>query len=140
MKEHQDHTKQSIFHHGLIKLSISTVLQKKEKTWYYFLFWSRFQCEKEDQAQKRKLNKGHNLVKKMKKKSIVEKKEDSEPGNSVTQNDENVEDEQQTIIEEDEISKGEMKYLEHIEDNIHEEANQEVNESSIEQKQIPMGV
>ena len=26
MKEHQDHTKQSVFHHGLIKLVISTVL------------------------------------------------------------------------------------------------------------------
>ena len=49
VKEHQDHTKQSIFHHGLIKLIISTVLQKKEKTWDYFLFWSGFQSEKEDQ-------------------------------------------------------------------------------------------
>ena len=49
VREHQDHTKQSIFHHGLIKLIISTVLQKKGKTWDYFLFWSRFQSEKEDQ-------------------------------------------------------------------------------------------
>ena len=53
VKEHQDHTKQSIFHNGLIKLIISTVLRKKETTWYYFLFWSGFQSEKEDQAQKR---------------------------------------------------------------------------------------
>ena len=50
VKEHQDHTKQSIFHHGLIKLIISIVLRKKENTWYYFLFWSGFQSEKEDQA------------------------------------------------------------------------------------------
>ena len=33
VREHQDHTKQSVFHHGLIKLIISTVLQKREKTW-----------------------------------------------------------------------------------------------------------
>ena len=32
VKEHQDHTKQYVFHHGIIKLVISTVLQKKEKT------------------------------------------------------------------------------------------------------------
>ena len=31
VREHQDHTKQSIFHHGLIKLIISTILQKGEK-------------------------------------------------------------------------------------------------------------
>ena len=43
VKEHQDHTKQSVFHDGLIKLVISTVLQKREKTWEYFLFWSSFQ-------------------------------------------------------------------------------------------------
>ena len=36
IREHQDHTKQSIFHHGLIKLIISTVLQKKGKYWDYF--------------------------------------------------------------------------------------------------------
>ena len=50
VKEHPDHTKQSVFHHGLIKLVISTVLQKKDKTWDYFLFCSGFQTEKEDQA------------------------------------------------------------------------------------------
>ena len=53
VKEHQDHTKQSEFQHGLIKLVISTVLRKREKTWDYFLFWSGFQTEKEEQSQKR---------------------------------------------------------------------------------------
>ena len=103
VKEHQDHTKQSIFYHGLIKLKISTVLQKKEKTWDYFLFWYGFQLEKEDQAQKRQLNKGHNLVKKLKKKVIVKIEEDNVPGKSVTQRHENVEDKQQTNIKENEI-------------------------------------
>ena len=46
VKEHPDHTKQSVFHHGLIKLVISIVLRKKEKTWEYFLFWYGFQIEK----------------------------------------------------------------------------------------------
>ena len=62
VKKHQDHTKQSIFHHGLIKPIISTVLRKKEKTWDYFLFWSGFQTKKEDQDQKIQLKKGHNLI------------------------------------------------------------------------------
>ena len=30
--------------------------------------------------------------------------------------------------------------MEHVEDSLHEEVNQEVNESLIEQKQIPMAV
>ena len=123
VNEHQDHTKQSIFHHGLIKLIISTVLRKKENTWYYFLFWSGFQSEKEYQAQKRQLNKGHNLVKKLKKRVIVEIEEDNVRGKSMAQRDENVEDEQQTNIEENEISKAEMKDLEHVEDIIHVEVN-----------------
>ena len=94
VKEHQDHTKQSVFHHGLIKLVISTVLRKKEKTWEYFLFWSRFQTEKEDQTQKRQLNKGHNLVKKLKKRVRVEIEEDNALEKSMTQGHENVEVEQ----------------------------------------------
>ena len=49
VRGHEDHTKQSIFHHGFIKLIITTVLQGKGKTWDYFLFWSGFQSEKEDQ-------------------------------------------------------------------------------------------
>ena len=93
VKEHQDHTQQSIFHHGLIKLIISTVLQKKEKIWDYFLFCSRFPSEKEDQSKKRQLNKGHNLVKKLKKRIIVEIEEDSVPGMFLTQRDENAKNE-----------------------------------------------
>ena len=140
VKEHQDHTKQSIFHHGLIKLIISTVLQKKEKTWDYFLFWSGFQTEKEYQAQKRQLNKGHNLVKKLKKRVTVKIEEDNVPEKSMTQRDENVEDEQRTNIEENEISKAGMKDLEPVEDSFHVEVNQEVKENVKEQEQVPMTV
>ena len=52
-KEHQDHTKQFIFHHGLIKLIISTELKKRGNTWDYFLFFFGFQSEKKDQSKRR---------------------------------------------------------------------------------------
>ena len=86
------------------------------------------------------MNKGHNLVKKLKKRVIVEIEEDNVAGKSMTQGDENVEDEQQTNIEENEISKARMKDLEHIEDSFHVEVNQEVNENLKEQEQVPMEV
>ena len=69
------------------------------------------------------------MVKKLKKRVIVEIEEDNVPGKSMTQRDENVEDEQQTNIEEDGISKAKMKDLEHVEDILHEEVNHEINES-----------
>ena len=47
IKEHQNHTRQSIFHHRLIKLIINNVLQREGKTWEYFLFWSGFQNSQE---------------------------------------------------------------------------------------------
>ena len=84
VREHQDHTEQSIFHHGLIKLIISTVLQKKGNTWDYFLFWSGFQSEKEDQSKKSRVNKAQNLVKKLKKEGIVKVEEDSVQERSMT--------------------------------------------------------
>ena len=65
VKGHEDHTSQSIFHHGLIKLIISTVLQKEGKTWDFFLFWSGFQVNQEDQQTKKQADKGKVLVRKL---------------------------------------------------------------------------
>ena len=65
IKEHQDDTAQSIFHHGLIKLIISTVLQSEGKTWDYFLFWSGFQIKQEEQQTKKHVDKGKTLVRKL---------------------------------------------------------------------------
>ena len=76
----------------------------------------------------------------MKKKVIVEIEEDSVQGKSVTQRDENVENEQQNKVEENEISKGQMQDLEHVEDSLHEEVNQGVDESLLEQEQVPTRV
>ena len=50
----------------------------------------------------------------------------------MTQRDENVENEQQNKVEEDEISKGQMQDLEHVEDSLHEGINQGVDEILIE--------
>ena len=69
------------------------MLQKKEKTWDYFLFWSGFQSEKEDQSKKRQVNKAQNLVKKLKKKVIVEVEEYNVQREPMKQRDENVENE-----------------------------------------------
>ena len=65
VKDRQDHTSQSIFHHGLIKLIISTILQKEGKTWDFFLFWSGFQVKQEDQQTKKQADKGKVLVRKL---------------------------------------------------------------------------
>ena len=52
---------------------------------------------------------------------MVEIEEDNVPGKSMTQRDENVDDEMQTNIEENKISKAEMKDLEHVEVSLHVE-------------------
>ena len=75
VKEHQDHTKQSIFHHGLIKLIISTVLQSRGKTWEYFIFWSGFKTDQEGQSHRRQADKGQTLIKKLKQKVTVKNEE-----------------------------------------------------------------
>ena len=59
---------------------------------------------------------------------MVEIEEDNVPGKSMTQRDENDEDEKQTNIEENEISNTEMKDLEHVEDSLHVEVNENLKE------------
>ena len=75
VREHHDHTKQYFFHHGLIKLIISTVLQKREKTWEHFIFWSGFKTDQEEQSQRRQVDKGQTLIKKLRKKVTVKDEE-----------------------------------------------------------------
>ena len=65
----------------------------------YFIFWSGFQIEKEEQSQKRQLDKGQNLIKKLKNKVTVKNEEGSELGKSLNREDENIEIEQQINIE-----------------------------------------
>ena len=78
VKGHQDHTSQSIFHHGLIKFIISTVLQHEGKSWDFFLFWTGFHVKQEDQHPKRQANKGKVMMKKLGQKAKLEDKEDVE--------------------------------------------------------------
>ena len=86
------------------------------------------------------MNKGHNLIKKLKKRSTAKIEEDNVPEKSMTQGDENVEVEHQTNIEENEISKAEVKEINPVEDTFNEELNQEVKENVKEQEQVPITV
>ena len=79
VREHQNHTKQSVFHHGLIKLIIITILQKREKTWEHFIFWSGFKTDQEEQSQRRQVDKGKTLIKKLRKKVTVKDEENVKP-------------------------------------------------------------
>ena len=76
VKGHQEHTTQSIFHHGLIKLIIRAALQRERKTWDYFLFWSSFQIKQEEKQTKKHVDKGKTLVRKLGQKIKVEDKKD----------------------------------------------------------------
>ena len=66
-KECFDHTNHSLFHHGLIKLIICTVLHKKSRSWDHFLFWSRFTNEQDDHVKKSLTNKQFGFAKRFKK-------------------------------------------------------------------------
>ena len=76
IKGHEDHTSQSIFHHGLIKLIISIVLESEGKTWDFFLFWSSFQIKQEDQQPKKQADKGKVLMRKLGQKVKIEDKKE----------------------------------------------------------------
>ena len=65
IKEQDDHTSQSLFHHGLIKLIIITVLQHEGRNWDFFLFWSDIHPQREDQKPKRQTDKGKVMIKKL---------------------------------------------------------------------------
>ena len=67
IKGYIDHTHQSIFHHGLIKLIICTVLQMNNRIWDHFLFWSGFSNEQEYQVKKTLMNKKFGFVKRFRK-------------------------------------------------------------------------
>ena len=91
VREHQDHTKQSVFHHGLIKLIISTVFHKREKTWEHFIFWSGFKTDQEEQSQRRQVDKGQTLIKKLRKNVTIKDEENDKPGEASNQENKNFE-------------------------------------------------
>ena len=84
-------------------------MQKREKTWEYFLFWSGFKTKKEDQSQKRQLDKGQILIKKLKKKVIVKDEEADKPGEASNQENENIELGQGVNVEESKVLQLQMK-------------------------------
>ena len=96
--------------------------------------------QNEEQSQKRQLNKGQNLVKKLKKRVTVKNEEHSEPRKSMNQEDENTEIEQQINIKENKVSKLEVKEMEPVEGGFLEGLNQGVKEDVKEQEQVPITV
>ena len=80
-----DHTNQSIFHHGLIKLIICTVLPKKSRSWDHFLFWLGFTNEQDDHAKKSLTNKQFGFVKRFKKEVIEDLVQDNHHEKSLCQ-------------------------------------------------------
>ena len=85
IKGHMDHTHQSVFHHGLIKLIVCTVLQKNSRNWDHVLFWSGFLSEQEVQAKKSLMNKQFSFVKSFKKELSNELLQDSVQENCSSQ-------------------------------------------------------
>ena len=82
IRGHLNHTHQSVFHHGLIKLIICTVLQKKNRSWDHFLFWSGFANEQDNQVKKRVIDKQFGFVKSFKKEMIEDLLQDNTQENS----------------------------------------------------------
>ena len=80
------------------------------------------------------------MVKKIKKKVTVKNEKHSEPGKSMNQEDENVEIEQQINIEENKVSKSEVKEMEPVEDAFPKGLNQGVKEDVKEREQFPITV
>ena len=85
VKAHFDHMNQSMFHHGLIKLIICTVLQKKNRSWDHFLFWSGFTSEQDDQVKKILTDKQFGFVKRFKKEMVEDLMQDNTQENSSCQ-------------------------------------------------------
>ena len=82
IKGNIDHTHQSIFHHGLIKPIVYTILQRKNRTCYHFLFGSGFPNEQEDQVKKILMNKQFGFVKRFKKELVDDLVQDNVQENS----------------------------------------------------------
>ena len=70
LRNHPDHINNPVFYHGLIKLRITTELEKNDRCWKHFIFWFGFDPEAQMQndeeirkhyrRQKRKLAEGGN--------------------------------------------------------------------------------
>ena len=126
VREHQDHTKQSVFHHGLIKLIISTILQNRGKTWEHFIFWSGFKTDQEEHSQRRQVDKGQALIKKLRKKVTVKDEENVKPEEVPNQENRNSEFEQQVNENESKTLQSEIKEVEPVLDVVPTKSIQDV--------------
>ena len=90
--------------------------------------------EKEEQSQKRQVDKGQTLIKKLIKKFIVQDEEAGEPVKSSNLEYENIVLGQSINVDESRVSKLEMKEVDPVEDVLPTESNQGVKEDVKEQK------
>ena len=67
------------------------VLQKRENTWEHFLFCLGFKTEQNEQSQKRQVDKGQTLIKKLRRQVIGKDEENDKPGEALNQENENIE-------------------------------------------------
>ena len=136
VKGHKKHTQQSIFHHGLIKLMVNTVLQKKDRTWEHFVFCSGIHTQQEGQPKKRHMNKQHFLVKMLKREIVDELVKDSirEEG-SVQKFEESVYEEVKGALNENK-----EYFLENIKDNHRFDIKHKEDKISLEQNQTFTGI
>ena len=131
VKGHKDHTQQSIFHHGIIKLIINTVLQKKGRTWEHFMFGSCIHTQQEGQPKKRQMNKQHCLVKRLKREIVEELVKDS------IQEEDSVHKFEDSVYEDNReaLNENQEQFSENIEESHRVDIKQEVGRSSLEQNQ-----
>ena len=99
-------------------------MQKREKTWEHFLFWSSFKTKKEDQSQKRQVGKGQTFIKKIRKNVIVKDEEVDKRREASNQENENIEFGQWVNVEGSKFLQSEMKEVEPVEDILLTKSNQ----------------
>ena len=128
VKGHKDHTQQSIFDHGLIKLIVNTVLTEKGRTSEHFLFWSSIHNQQEDQPKKRQMNKQHFLVKRLKTEIVDEMVKDS------IQEEGSIHKFEESVYEDirGEFNENQEHFLENIEESHKVDIKQEEGRSSLE--------
>ena len=131
VKGHKYHTQQSIFHHGLIKLIVDTVLQKKGRTWEHFVFWLGIQTQQEGQPKKRQMNKQQCLAKRLKREIIEEVVKDS------IQEEDSIQKFKDSMYEESRgtINENQEQFSDNIEESHRVDTKQEEGKSSLEQNQ-----
>ena len=136
VKGNKNHTQQYLFHHGLIKLIVNTVLQKKGRTCEHFVFWLGIHTQQEGHPKKRQMNKQHCLVKMLKREIVEELVKDG------IQKEVSVQKFEESVYEEsrEALNENQEQFSENIEESHRVDTKQEEGKSSLEQNQSLIGI